>query len=73
MPSTYSSSLTLPSGYVPGSTSACMLIAFFESTLIIFPVLLFGTIYTKLDIGTKPFEVVTLKLSILSNVLPSFG
>ena len=26
-----------------------------------------------MDIGTKPFEVVTLKLSILSNVLPSFG
>ena len=50
-----------------------MFIAFFESTLIIFPVLLFGTISTKFDIGTKPFEVVTLKLSILSNVLPSFG
>ena len=37
------------------------------------PVLLFGSISTKLDIGTKPLDVETLKLSILSSVLPSFG
>ena len=37
------------------------------------PVLLFGSISTKFDIGTKPFDVDILKLSILSNVLPSFG
>ena len=38
-----------------------MLIAFFESTLIMFPVLFLGTISTKFEIGTRPFCVLTLK------------
>ena len=72
-PNTYSSSLTLPSPYVPNSKSDWILSAFLESTLTILPVLLFAIISTKLEIGTNPLEVLTLKFSIISKVLPSEG